>query len=56
MNPVKMIVTRFSGTSVFAKLPLHWTDKVTICSRGKEREYTPHSEIWENTIQQSIHG
>jgi hypothetical protein len=42
MNPVKIIVTRFSGTSVFAKLPLQWTDKVTIiCSREQRGRTLP---------------
>jgi hypothetical protein len=53
-NPVKMTVTRFSGTSVFAKLLLYWTDKVTkICSReqkGRELPFQKYGRTLHATI------
>jgi len=44
-NPVKMTVTRFSGTSLFAKLLLYGTDKSdNNLFQGTERKDTPHPE------------
>jgi hypothetical protein len=45
-----MTVTRFSGTSVFAKLPLYLTDSDNNLFQGTERKDAPHPEIWDNTL------